>query len=204
MTVVSATSLGISYGTRTLFNDVSFQVGAGQMLGVAGDNGAGKTSLLRVLTGVQRPTSGQVRWQGAPLSGVPKSRWRDHCLYVPQHREFAPHMQGQDVLTLGLEPQPDRIDNVIDQLSLSPLLSQDMSTLSGGERARIFLARALISTAPLIVLDEPLAALDRHYCTVVQDIFTDAVKRDNRALVVGVHHVDDWPAADQHLHLPTS
>ena len=146
---------------------VSGAAPAGRCTAIFGPSGSGKTSLLHAIAGVGR-IAGSVHWQS--------TTWQDERVWVPAHRRRAalvtqgasvfPHLSVTANLQYaarraGLPAASPRVEQVIDQLGLGAIANQKGGTLSGGEAHRVTLARALVATPPLLLLDEPLAALDR-------------------------------------------
>jgi molybdate transport system ATP-binding protein len=142
--------------------DVSAQA-AGPVVGVFGPSGAGKTSLLDTIAGLRIPRQGRIRVGDVVLDDralyihVPA---RDrHIGYVPQENALFPHMTVLQNVRYGAGDAP--IDRVVEVLEISHLLARGVTALSGGEQKRVALARALVTSPRLLLLDEPLAGLDR-------------------------------------------
>ncbi len=140
---------------------------AGDAVAVLGPSGAGKTSLLEVIAGLRRAT-GRLSLAGEVLldsaAGVDRPPERRRVGYVPQDAGLFPHLDVRANVRFGLRRDPEaerRFAESIEMLALASLLDRHPATLSGGERQRVALARALASAPRLLVLDEPLAALDR-------------------------------------------
>ncbi len=141
----------------------------GRVTAIFGSSGAGKTSLLELIAGLRRPTSGLVRLDGTPLTDVAT---RTHVAperravgYVPQEGALFPHLSVRRNLLYGFDPRRARpgglsFEHVAEILEIGALVGRAVGTLSGGEKQRIALGRALLATPRLLLLDEPLAGLD--------------------------------------------
>jgi molybdate transport system ATP-binding protein len=134
---------------------------ASEVTGIFGPSGAGKTSLLEIVAGLRVPRTGRVA-----LDGIVFDDGRAHLAarqrrigYVPQENALFPHMSAVGNIRYGAGAES--IDRVVDVLELGHLLRRDVKTLSGGEQKRVALARALVTSPRLLLLDEPLAGLDR-------------------------------------------
>ena len=152
-------------GGRRLFSDLSFVAEPGALLHVAGANGAGKTSLLRILCGLLLPVDGVVRWHGENIHHQHESYCRDlryigHLGGIKDELTAVENLSFSAVLS-GITPQADAAETALDALGLSRYARVPARMLSQGQRRRIALARlALPDAAALWILDEPLAALD--------------------------------------------
>ncbi len=150
-------SLRVPLGARAL--EVSLATSAAAV-GVVGPSGGGKTTLLRVLAGVERRAAGTVKalgvsWQGP---GVFVAPWQRRVGWVPQDAALFPHLSVRENLAYA---DGQGLAEVAELLGLSALLTRAPRNLSGGERQRVALGRALLSRPTLLLLDEPFAALDR-------------------------------------------
>ena len=135
--------------------DVSLELSA-RATALYGPSGAGKTSLLELIAGLRTPQSGRIELHGRDVTDVPPRLRR--VGYVPQDDALFPHLSvRQNVFySRGLQAAP----HVIDVLEIAPLLDRDVKRLSGGERKRVALARALLSDPEVLLLDEPLSGVD--------------------------------------------
>jgi len=137
-----------------------------RVVALFGPSGAGKTSVLESIAGLRTPERGVIRIDTRTLfdssAGVDLPVHARHVGYVPQDLALFPHMNVRRNILFGADAEGGaRLTQVVGMLELDPLLSRDVTALSGGERQRVALARALMAMPALLLLDEPLAALDR-------------------------------------------
>ena len=151
---------------RYLLKNICFDLFKDDFIAIVGPNGAGKTTLLRTAAGLLR-ADGYAAIMQRQSSGL-TSRERARLIsYLPQQRDFAWPMSARSVVSLGLSTFGDKageqslaVDDSLRSLGISHLSDNLVNKLSGGERARIFLARALVSSSPILIADEPLNSLD--------------------------------------------
>ncbi len=155
-----------AYGPVRALDGVSLAVRRGEILAVLGPSGSGKSTLLTVIAGLEVPDGGEVRWEGQPLRDVPPHR-RDFGLMFQDYVLF-PHMNVAENVAFGLRMKgwpparcQERVREVLALVGLEGFESRAVDTLSGGEQQRVALARALAPDPRLLMLDEPLGALDR-------------------------------------------
>ena len=152
---------GISkrFGERTVLDGISLDIPAGQFVVVVGRSGCGKSTLLRLLAGLDRPTDGQLRWGGETPEAI-----RDDVRIMYQDSRLLPWRTVADNVALGLPGSKKQVrDAALDALShvgLADRANDWPGILSGGQRQRVALARALVHRPRLLLLDEPLGALD--------------------------------------------
>ena len=198
----------VRLGGRTVLNEVSFQVGAGEFTGLIGPNGAGKTTLFRVILGLQPPATGSVRVGGGRRSG------RD-VGYVPQKFQLDPDMplRGRDLIGLGLDgqrlgvPLPSRtrrarVQEMVEAVDARAFADERVGRLSGGEQQRILIAHALISRPQLLLLDEPLANLDLRSAQEVVALLARIVVEQRIAVLISAHEMNPLlPVMDRIVYL---
>lgn len=162
-----------SYPNLPVLHDVSLTAAAGEIVCLLGPSGCGKTTLLRIVAGLERADTGTVRLEGAPLEGVPPHQ-RGFGLMFQDYALF-PHLDVAGNIAFGLRVQgqgaaaPARVAELLDLVGLRGYERRRVYELSGGERQRVALARALAPRPRLLMLDEPLAALDRALRERLQD-----------------------------------
>lgn len=196
MTRLTVKSLTVVRDGATLLDDVGFDAADGEFIGVVGPNGAGKSTLLRALAGVEEQASRSVFIDGAPVAKTPPRERAKTVAYLPQLREIHWSMTAEAVVSLGrfaygtgrrLGPA-DRaaVDAALAAADCESFRSRVASTLSGGEQARIHLARALAAGTPVLIADEPTAALDLKHALSIMKILR--ARAQAGALVVAALH----------------
>ena len=183
----------ISVGARV--REVSVSVAPGQLTALLGPNGAGKTSLLRALLGLERCSGGTAHLNGAPVSRLHPTQRARQVAYLPQTRPLAWPNSVRDVVALGRfawggamtglsATDQNAVTQALNDCSLNHLADRRADTLSGGELARVHIARALAAQTPLLLADEPVAALDPQHQLRVMALIRRFVDRGGGALVV--------------------
>jgi zinc/manganese transport system ATP-binding protein len=195
MSVVAVDDLALRFGDRSLFEGLGFELERGELLAVLGPNGTGKTSLIRILLGLQAPSTGRVVVEGCP------PRERCHRIgYVPQQHVFDRDvvLRGRDLVRLGLDghrwgfsrfgrEDRDRVDASLAEVGASAYADAPIGRLSGGEQQRLRVAQALVADPVLILADEPLLSLDLAHQRGVVDLL-DARRQSAGTPVVFVTH----------------
>jgi molybdate transport system ATP-binding protein len=158
-----------------------------QSTGIFGPSGSGKTTILELIAGIRRPQSGRIVVDDVLVNDVPARKRR--VGYVPQGESLFPHMTVERNIRFGVRDHQgeDFIQRVVEVLEIAPLLRRGVGALSGGESKRVALARALVTSPRLLLLDEPLAGLDRPLHGRVID-FLIRVRDDLRVPMLYVSH----------------
>ncbi|GAA5167147.1 LPS export ABC transporter ATP-binding protein [Viridibacterium curvum] len=156
------------YKARTVVKDVSFQVGGGEVVGLLGPNGAGKTTCFYTIVGLVKADGGRIHLNSTDITHLPMHRRAQLGLsYLPQENSvFRKLTVTENILAvlelqkLGKDEQRGRLDELLDELNIGHLRDANAISLSGGERRRVEIARALATNPKLILLDEPFAGVD--------------------------------------------
>lgn len=195
MTELVVTDLSRTAGKTHLFENASFTLSPGELVCLLGPNGAGKTSLLRTALALEKRTSGMVTLGGVDSERLTPMERARKVAYLPQQRPLAWPNSVRDVVALGRfaygaapgklkQADANAVNNAIDLCDLGGLMHRTTDTLSGGELARVHCARAFAADAPLLIADEPVAALDPRHQFRIMDIIQSYVARGGGAIVV--------------------
>jgi ABC-type Fe3+/spermidine/putrescine transport system ATPase subunit len=154
------------FGNVRAVDDVSFDIRAGEFFSLLGPSGCGKTTLLRMLAGFETPTSGEIFIDGQPMSAVPANRRPTNMVF--QNYAIFPHLDVRRNIAYGLRKQrlakaeiEATVERALELIKLPGYGDRQAHQLSGGQRQRVALARALVCQPKVLLLDEPLGALDK-------------------------------------------
>jgi heme exporter protein A len=173
--MLEAEDLECTRGDRILFRGVAFGLEAGSLLRIAGANGSGKTSLLRIVCGLAVPTQGMVRWQGESVRSLREEYWKN-VAYVAHTNAVKDDLTAEENLRIGcalagLAPTPDKVMDALEQFGVAHCALLLTRSLSQGQRRRVALARLAMSAGvPVWVLDEPFTALDARAVLFLQEL----------------------------------
>ncbi len=193
---------GVSYTVNgaCIVEDVTLTLTPGEFTGIIGPNGAGKTTLLKLLGGVLAPTAGAVTLHGQPLAQMKPRAIARSVATVPQDTRLDFSFSVRQVVMMGRHPHLGRfdvegaddyalVDAALSRLEIADLADRPITTLSGGERQRVFLAKALAQQSRILLLDEPIAALDlRHQFNVLA--LLKRLSREGYTVAVVLHDLN--------------
>jgi lipopolysaccharide export system ATP-binding protein len=199
MESLSAQHLRKSYGSTLVLEDVSLAVNRGEIVGLLGPNGAGKTTCFYILVGLIKPDSGNINLASLDLTAAPvHERARAGIGYLPQEASVFKTLSTQDNILAILELNDEldkqqrnaRLEELIAEFNLGPVRDSLGQSLSGGERRRLEIARALASNPQFILLDEPFAGVDPISVNDIKEEIIDLAKRGIGVLITD-HNVKD-------------
>ncbi len=196
--VVYLINSALRYGKHRLWQDLDLTVEPGEFLAILGPNGTGKTSLLKVLLGLNELAAGTIKIQGAP-----PHKGNNEIGYIPQQRAFDKDLpiRGRDLVHFGLDGHRfgfarhdkaawARVDEVIQEVNATQYADKPIGLLSGGEQQRLRIAQALLSTPTLLLCDEPLLSLDLKSQQAVSELINTYRKRYNTAVLFVTHDIN--------------
>jgi lipopolysaccharide export system ATP-binding protein len=178
MSVLKAEAVAKSYNGRCVVNGVNLEITGGEVVGLLGPNGAGKTTTFHMIVGLVQPDKGKVLLNDTDLTGEPVyQRARAGISYLPQESSVFRRLTVEEnllailqTLDLSAEEQRERCQSLMQMLGISHLARNKAFTLSGGERRRVEIARALVLSPYFILLDEPFTGVDPIAVTEIQKI----------------------------------
>ena len=192
MSMLKVENLSVHYGMIQAVRDVSFEVNEGEVVSLIGANGAGKTTILRTLSGLVRPSAGKIQFLGKEIQKMPAQKIVAGGLsQVPEGRHVFSGLTVMENLEMGAFLKKNREEN---QANLKKVFSrfprleerknQDAATLSGGEQQMLAMGRALMSTPKLLLLDEPSMGLAPIFIQEIFDIIQDIQKQGTTVLLI--------------------
>ena len=189
--LLRAERLSKSYAARRVVDDVSIEVHAGEVVGLLGPNGAGKTTTFYMIVGLTRPDAGTVFLNGEDVTTLPMyERARRGVSYLPQEPSVFRKLTVEDniraileTLDLSADERRDRCRRLLDELGIARLAKNKAYSLSGGERRRVEITRALVISPSFLLLDEPFAGIDPIAVVDIQNIVTQLKERGIGVLI---------------------
>ncbi|RAX57695.1 hypothetical protein CCZ01_05250 [Helicobacter monodelphidis] len=194
--------LYVQYGDKKVLNGLNITLHRGEMLGVLGANGCGKSSLLKTILGSIQPSKGILNLFGTPIQQMNPKKIAQTIAYIPQHSSLSMSLRVEDLLYMGRYPHKSnlwashnekdhqKVYEVAKLLNVWEMRHQNTQTLSGGELQRTLLARALISEPQILLLDEPTSALDLRYAIEILEICEHLVKDMHLAMLIVIHDLN--------------
>lgn len=182
-----------------ILDDISLTVEQGEILGILGPNGTGKTTFIKCINRILTPLSGTVTYGGKNLLSMKQEEIAKIIAYVPQYIGSFFDMTVIDAVMMGRLPYVNRsyskedeeiVFDILKRLELEEFAFRNIKEMSGGERQRVFIARALAQQPKIIILDEPTSALDLHNQLFILRIIAEVAKQSNISIIMTIHDLN--------------
>ena len=199
MVMLNVQDLSFRYARRTILENVCFEASPGKITGILGPNGVGKSTLIKCMLDILKPSRGRIVVDGRDVRELPSLERAKKMAYVPQAYPSRFPMTVFDMVLAGRRPylswRPSdddiaRVAGVLKTMGLEPLASRDFDALSGGQKQKVMLARALVQDADYMLLDEPTSNLDMKHQLEVMEIVRFTVKEKGVGAVVAIHDLN--------------
>lgn len=198
--MIEVQDLAVDIDDTRILSDVSISVAPGEVVGVIGPNGAGKTTLLRAIDGVIAPVAGSITIAGNPLSTLSTRELARRVAVLRQETAVSFGFSVREIVAMGRTPYRDRlgrgdsrerdlVDAALDRTDVRHLSERPITDVSGGERQRVMLARAIAQETPIVLLDEPTASLDINYQIETFEL-VDSLAGEGKAVLAAIHDLD--------------
>jgi phosphonate transport system ATP-binding protein len=206
--VLTIDGLRKAFGSKTVLHGVSFEVPAGQMVGIVGRSGSGKSTLLRCVNRLVEADAGTIEWDGLDIRGLrggPLLDWRARCGMIFQQFQLVDRMDALTNVLLGsvrrrrtlpllfrVFPAADRAKalSLLRQLDLEQQAGQTVRTLSGGQQQRVAIAKVLMQGVELLLADEPVSSLDPENTRIVMEQLRQLQQKAGVTVLCNLHHLD--------------
>ncbi|MFA9397902.1 MAG: ABC transporter ATP-binding protein [Clostridiaceae bacterium] len=198
MEMISANNLFFSYGSNIILNNMNFSIKKGTICGILGQNGTGKTTLIKCLNGILKPQNGEVLINNIPISKMSCREIARNISTVPQQTNLVFQYSVLNLVLMGKmanlnflnTPNKDdekQVIKILEELNIQHLKYKVFNDLSGGERQLVLIARAIFQNTPIILLDEPTSHLDYKNQVYIMNVIKKIVKNKNITCVVNLH-----------------
>lgn len=198
--MIDIDTLTVRLGGATILDELSTSVSRGRFVGLIGPNGAGKTTLLRTVAATLTPDSGSVRVDGEDIHQLSSRASSRLVAVVPQETQLAFDFDVRDVVSMGRTPYRTRlknaspadqpaVDHAMERTAITEFADRSITSVSGGERQRVLLARALAQGTPVLILDEPTASLDINHQVRTLELVRDLVN-DGKTVIAAIHDLN--------------
>ena len=184
---------------KPVLNDISLSVTAGEILGILGPNGTGKTTFIQCINNILPVTMGKVFLNGHDIVTMSPQETAKFIAYVPQYTDNYFQLNVIDAVMLGRLPYARKhysendkalVFDILQRMQLEALAFRTLNTLSGGERQRVFIARALAQQPRCIILDEPTSSLDLHNQLFILHTITNLARQNNISIIMTIHDLN--------------
>ena len=196
---IMVSQLTKQYGDIPAITGVSFEVHPQEVVALVGPNGSGKSTLIKTMATIYSPTSGTVTFDCEDIFTADPADLATRVGYVPQHFTYTLYTSVFETILLGRRrhikwsvsaEELTRVQDALDTLEIGHLAAKNMDQLSGGERQKVFIARALAQDPALYLFDEPTSALDIRHQIDVMEIMREVTRSHNAAMIIAVHDLN--------------
>lgn len=192
--ILELENISFSYGKEDFMNGLDLSMGEADFIGLLGANGSGKSTILRLQSGILRPMGGTVRLWGKPIGSYRNKDRAKLLSYLPQILDMGVPFKVRELVRMGLYPYDTATgistDDAIKMVGLEDKKESLMTNLSGGERRRAYIAMTLLQGAGILLLDEPLANLDIKYQIEIIRLLKELNSKRNISIVMALHDIN--------------
>lgn len=198
--MIDVEHVSFSYDKRkAILDEVSFSIGRGEVFGVLGPNGTGKTTIIKCINRILRPDAGEIRFDGRSIRTMKQRDIAKIMAYVPQYMSSFFNLTVVEAVMMGRLPyagrrysaEDERIAfEVIEKMNLEPFAFRSIREMSGGERQRVFIARAMAQQPQVIILDEPTSSLDVHNQLFILNTIAQLSRREGITIIMTIHDLN--------------
>lgn len=197
MGMIQVCQINKKYGKKVVLSNINFEIKVGESLAVVGRNGTGKSTLIKIMAGIIKPSSGTLSYFGNSILEN-KKLFRKYCAYVPQDNALIEELSVIDNLKLWSGGKRHLDQDFIDRFELTEILSVKVSNLSGGMKRRVSIVCAISHLPPVLLLDEPTTALDIFYKDEIHKILKE-YKKDKGIVIYTTHDEREIIESDRTL-----
>mgnify|MGYP000589717757 CR=1 FL=1 len=196
---IKCKNMSFAYNQDYILEKINMEIKTGQLISITGPNGVGKSTLLKCLSNIYKPGSGIVYLNGKEIANIEARELAKILAYVPQRQVESFSMTVYEMILLGRRPYikwrvtaDDEVvvESILERLNILHLAEREVNTLSGGERQKVAIARALAQKAEILFLDEPISSLDINHQLEVMEVLCELVDQDSLTVVVVLHDLN--------------
>ncbi len=196
--IIKINDLSFSYNSHPVLQDIQLEVGKGEVLGVIGPNGSGKSTLLKCIDRILKPKSGSILLDGKEINRFSMREMARFIGYVPQREESRFPVTVFDAILMGRKPflnwKPsssdlEKVSQIVESLKLESIAMREIGSISGGERQKVLIARAIAQEPQVLLLDEPTSYLDLRHQLEVMDLVKH-LAGEGTSSVVAIHDLN--------------
>lgn len=207
---MQVTGLSVQFGDKTILHEIEMSMSRGHVVSIIGPNGAGKTTLLKSLASILPPTRGKVWLDGRDVRSFSANELAQKQGYVPQHSSFGFPLTVLETILLGRKPyikwgitakDMQIVADIMEKLQLTAMSERYLDELSGGERQKVLIARALAQEPEVLLLDEPTSALDIRHQLEVLELVRELAVQQQVLIVLILHDLELAARYSDHIYL---